>query len=151
MFFNNNIPLHASGVIHPNDINKALLVFGPSGSGKSTLTWLLCQSGFVLLSDDNIISDMNGNLFGSGGDLLVRPDFLNIYGISTGYKEVSPNQKYSISVENIIAGNVQPKAVLIPKVDTQTNNNITIISPDEALIQIKSAHIGWTFSDKEKD
>lgn len=148
MFFRKHIPLHASGAVVSCHTKEAVLVIGPSGSGKSTLTWLLSQCGYPLLTDDNLVADEQGRVFGAGGDILVRPDFFDLYG-DREREEVSPNQKYSLQVRNV-SDCAFPKAILFPFIKHEEKSELRLVSAEEVMPRFLEAHIGWVFSADEK-
>lgn len=149
MFLRNLVPLHASGAVISCNTKEVVLIVGPSGSGKSTLTWLLCQYDNPLLTDDNIVTDEQGMVFGAGGDILVRPDFFDIYGYQDR-DEVSPNLKYSLQVSNASDCAFTTKAILFPFINKNRKSELRIVSATEMMPRFLEAHIGWVFSENEK-
>lgn len=62
--------LHASVLVRDG---RAIAISGPSGAGKSSLTWTLMQTGYRLLSDDQLLfDDASENILAYPGRLRLR-------------------------------------------------------------------------------
>ena len=135
--------LHAGGL---SANGKCLLIPGTSGAGKSTLTVASLRANFDYMSDDMVF------LAGQpeGFKVLAFPEEVDVSDETAAFfpelrflldapkrrgwrkRQIHPAQVYSAKV----APEARPVAVVIPRIAKSESSVVTLIDPDEALLEM---------------
>jgi hypothetical protein len=135
--------LHASGL---SANGKCLLIPGTSGAGKSTLTVASVRAKFDYMSDDMVF--LVGRT--DGLQVLAFPEEVDVSEQTAAFfpelsflvgapkrrgwrkKQIHPMQVYGAKV----APEARPAAVVIPRIAKSESSVVTLMDPDEALLEM---------------
>lgn len=138
-WINGLVPLHASAIVHNG---KAYAFAADSGEGKSTLVAALAGEGFMLLSDDVLVLDIDAantvRAFPGHKRLKLWADALALTGLSGG-TQVSPElDKYYVRHDHAVAP-VPLAALFLLKAHTEDAPRIAPVTGAERFARMRAA------------